>query len=56
MYYYPSNLPPICGNEAPRTLIAITKSNQSQGPEVTLKGPTFLPHLYAPIRGSVLEV
>ena len=57
--HYSSLLPLVLVNVAPRALIAKTKNNQSQGREPggddTFRGPTFLPHAYAPMGGSVLE-
>ena len=54
--YYSSILTSVFVNEAPRALIAKTKSNQSQGREATLlKNPTFLPCVQVPMGGSMLQ-
>jgi hypothetical protein len=43
--YYSSILPSVFVDAPPPTLIAKTKSNQSQEWGDTLKGPIFLPHV-----------
>jgi hypothetical protein len=57
MPYYSPILPSVYINEAPNGLIAKTKSNQSQGRAGgdIFRGPIFLPDVWVPMEGSVLE-
>ena len=54
MPYYSFILPSIFVNGALCALIAKTKGNLRAGGK-TFRGPTFLPHVYVLMGGSVLE-